>query len=159
VYASSGGINKVVQTVADLEIDDNISRIDFERVHQWLANSYWSPGVARERVEKAARNSAVVVGAYAEGRQVGYLRVVSDKTTFAWVCDVIVDDSFRGRGVGQAMVRYAQEHPELQGLRRWILATRDAHGVYEKCGFNRVQDMDKWMIYRPNPVPGVDDLQ
>jgi GNAT superfamily N-acetyltransferase len=87
------------------------------------------------------------------------LRVVSDNTTFAWVCDVIVDDAYRGRGVGRAMVRFAQQHPDLQGLRRWILATRDAHGVYADCGFEPIINPERWMIYIPNPVPGVDDCR
>ena len=143
----------------EFELDDSLARIDFERVHGWLASSYWSPGVERAKVEKAARNSALVVGAYADGRQVGYMRVVSDRTTFAWVCDVIVDETFRGRGVGRAMVKFAQEHPDLQGLRRWVLATRDAHGVYAERGFEPIVEHERWMIYRPCPVPGVDDCR
>src|SRR5690242_15507402 len=102
------------------EVDDDRDRIDFDRVHAWLSSTYWSPGVPRERVEKAAAGSAMVVGAYAPEGQVGYMRVVSDKTTFAWVCDVFVDEGFRGKGVARAMVRFAQEHPEFTSLRRWI---------------------------------------
>lgn len=145
--------------MADFELDDSLERIDFERVHSWLKDTYWSRGVARERVEKAARGSALVVGAYAGGDQVGYLRVVSDKTTFAWVCDVIVDDEHRGKGIGRAMVRYALTHPDMQGLRRWVLATRDAHGVYADCGFQVLGNPERWMIYLANPVVGVDECR
>jgi GNAT superfamily N-acetyltransferase len=135
----------------DYEIDDDLSRVDFVRVHAWLASSYWSPGVPREVVEKAARGSSLVVSAYLEGEQVGYLRVVSDRATFAWICDVVVDEAHRARGLGKAMVRYAQEHPEHQGLRRWLLATRDAHEVYRSVGFEPLPAPDKWMTYIPEP--------
>src|SRR5437588_450907 len=117
------------------EIDDSAARIDFTRVHSWLESSYWSPGVARERVERAAAGSSLVVGTYRDGEQVAYLRVVSDKTTFAWVCDVWVCESARGNGIARAMVQFALNHPEHRSLRRWILATKDAHGVYAGAGF------------------------
>lgn len=141
------------------ELDDNRERIDFEQVHKWLSSSYWSPGVARERVERAAAGSALVVGAYSPDGQIGYLRVVSDKTTFAWLADVFVDESFRGRGVASAMTRFAQQHPDFPGLRRWVLATRDAHKVYAGCGFVPLNNPERWMIYLPNPVRGVDECR
>jgi GNAT superfamily N-acetyltransferase len=133
------------------QIDDNQERLDFERVHAWLASTYWSPGVARERVEKAARNSSLVVGVYQGDEQVGYLRIVSDKTTFAWVCDVFVDEAHRGKGIARAMVRYAQDHPDHLELRRWILATRDAHDVYAGVGFELIPNPERWMIWFPPP--------
>lgn len=132
-----------------LEVDDDVARIDFAAVHAWLAGSYWSPGVERERVEQAARFSALVVGAYFAGKQVGYVRVVSDRTTFAWIADVFVDPAHRGRGIARAMVRFALEHPNLQGLRRWMLATRDAHGVYAAAGFRGLEVPGEMMIFRP----------
>lgn len=132
------------------EIDDTRERIDFARVHAWLTTAYWSEGVSRERVEKAARGSSLLVGVYnGEGDQVGYLRVVSDQTTFAWVCDVFVDEKHRGQGIGKTMVRFALEHPDHQGLRRWILATRDAHPIYASCGFELLPNPEKWMILLP----------
>ena len=132
----------------EYEIDDSLERIDLERVYGWLTAAYWSPGVSREVVERAARHSSLVVGAYMNGVQVGYLRVVSDKATFAWVCDVYVDEVHRGRGLGRAMVRFALAHPEHQGLRRWLLATRSAHGVYQACGFEALDEPERWMILR-----------
>jgi GNAT superfamily N-acetyltransferase len=135
------------------ELDDTLERIDFARVHAWLTTTYWSPGIARERVEKAARGSSLVVGAYSEEKQVGYLRVVSDKTSFAWIADVFVDASHRGQGLARAMVRYALEHPEHQGLKQWLLATRDAHGVYAAVGFAPLQIPKKWMRYPPETPP------
>jgi GNAT superfamily N-acetyltransferase len=133
------------------ELDENRERLDFARVHGWLTTSYWSPGVSRERVEKAAGGSSLVIGAYKDGEQVGYLRVVSDKTNFAWLCDVFVDEAHRGQGIAKAMVRYALEHPEHQGLRRLVLATRDAHGVYQEVGFEPLPSPEMWMYHAPKP--------
>ena len=135
----------------EYEISDDLSRVDFERVHRWLASTYWSPGVPRDTVEKAAQGSSLVVGAYKDGEQAAYLRVVSDKATFAWLCDVFVDEAHRGSGLAKAMVRFALEHPDHQGLRRWLLATRDAHEVYRSVGFEPLPAPDKWMIYFPEP--------
>ncbi len=130
------------------EIDDSRERIQFDRVHAWLSEAYWSPGVPRERVEQAARGSAVVVGAYLDGVQVAYARVVSDCTAFAWLADVIVDEEHRGRGVGSAVVAHALRHPDLQGLRQWVLATKDAHEVYRRLGFQPTPP-DRYMVWRP----------
>jgi GNAT superfamily N-acetyltransferase len=133
------------------EISDDRAQIDFARVHGWLASTYWSPGIARERVERAAAGSSLVVGAYLGGEQAGYLRVVSDQVTFAWICDVFVDEAHRGRGIARAMVRFALTHPDHQGLRRWLLATADAHAVYAGCGFKPLDNPERWMHIRPAP--------
>lgn len=119
---------------------------DFELIHQWLSGSYWSPGIARDRVERAAEHSSMVVNAYIDGRQVGYCRVVSDRTTFAYLCDVFVGEQARGKGVAQAMVKFAMDDSEHQNLRRWMLATADAHTLYEKFGFELIPNPDRWMI-------------
>ncbi len=131
------------------EISEGIDRTDFERVHGWLSGTYWSPGIARERVERAARNSSLVLGAYVHGVQAGYLRVVSDRASFAWICDVYVDEGSRGQGIARAMVRHAVSHPEHQGLRRWLLATADAQGVYAECGFRPLDNPERFMFLRP----------
>jgi GNAT superfamily N-acetyltransferase len=117
-----------------IELDDDRSRLDFARVHAWLASSYWSPGIARALVERAAAGSHCL-GAYAGGVQVGYARAISDRATFVWIADVWVDEAVRGEGLGQRMVRWFVEHPDYVGVRRMALVTRDAHGVYEKVGF------------------------
>jgi ribosomal protein S18 acetylase RimI-like enzyme len=140
---------QLTANAAETVIDASLERIDFARVHGWLSNTYWSPGVSREKVERAARNTALVIGAYRDGVQVGYLRVVSDKTTFAYIADVYVDEAYRGKGIARAMVRYALDHPEYQGLRRWMLATRDAHDVYRGLGFEAVPNPERWMTYIP----------
>ncbi len=127
-------------------IDTSLERIDFDLVHSWLTSSYWSPGVSQERVERAARRSSLVIGAYNESRQLGYCRVISDETSFAWLCDVFVDEAHRGIGIAKEMVRFALAHPDYQGLRRWVLATRDAHDVYRACGFEPLVNPERWMI-------------
>jgi GNAT superfamily N-acetyltransferase len=143
----------VKTTFRDYELDDDPARLDLATIHAWLAATYWLPGVARETVERAAQYSSLVVGAYHDGAQVGYLRVVSDRATFAWLCDVFVEEAHRGKGLARAMVRFALEHPEHQGLRRWLLATRDAHGVYSACGFQPLTEPERWMFLRPHPLP------
>lgn len=122
---------------------------DFDRVHPWLASTYWSPGISRELVEKAAQNSSLVVNAYDGDAQVGYLRVISDRATFAWICDVYVDESARRQGVALTMLTAAQSHPDHQGFRRWVLATKDAHPVYAKVGYEPLPEPSRWMIRVP----------
>ena len=108
-------------------LSDELERIDFAKVTDWLSGSYWSPGIGRAEVERGARHSSLVVGAYdASGRQVGYGRIASDKTRFAYVMDVFVDSEHRGKGLGQAIVRFAMEHPEHLPVYLWLLATHDA---------------------------------
>ena len=137
-------------------VREGIEAMDFSRVHGWLAACYWSPDIARETVERGARHSALVIGMFtAAGVQVGYARVVSDCTRFAYICDVIVDDAYRGRGIGRSMVRHALAHPELATVKTWTLATRDAHGVYAPLGFKPMTDpesrSESWMVRRVTP--------
>ena len=133
-------------------IEEGGSRIDWPRVHSWLTTSYWSPGITRDRVERAARHSAVVLGAFIGREQVGYLRVISDKTRFAYLCDVWVETAHRRRGLARAMVRYALEHPDFSTV-AWLLATLDAHGVYINLGFSPLKEPQRWMEWKPNPGP------
>lgn len=141
----------------EYEVDDDFDRIDLQAAHRMLAASYWAPGVAFEKVERAARGSSLVVGAYRGPEMVGYLRVVSDRATFGWICDVIIRPDCQRQGLGRAMVAHALAHPEHQGFRRWVLATRDAHAVYQACGFEPLAYPERWMIYFP---PGsIDVLQ
>lgn len=118
-----------------IELDDDKARLDLARVHGWLASSYWSPGIARELVERAIAGSHCL-GAYREGVQVGFARMVTDHATFAWLDDVWVDEAMRGQGIGRAMVRWFIEHPDFADVRRMVLVTGDAHGVYAKLGFS-----------------------
>ena len=130
-------------------IEEGGSRIDWPRVHSWLTTSYWSPGITRDRVERAARNSALVLGAFIGREQVGYLRVVSDKTRFAYLCDVWVETAHRQRGLAGAMVRCAFEQSEFSTV-KWLLATADAHAVYSTLGFSPLKEPQRWMECKPN---------
>ncbi|AEI68852.1 GNAT family N-acetyltransferase [Corallococcus macrosporus] len=115
-------------------ISDDPARIDLDVVHGYLSRSYWSPGIPRNTVERAARNS-LVFGLYSPEGQVGYARVVTDRASFAYLCDVFVLESHQGRGLGQWMMETLLAHPDLRGLRRFLLATRDAHSLYARHGF------------------------
>ncbi len=118
-----------------IALSDDPARLQFERVHAWLAGSYWSPGIDRETVERAARRSHCL-GAYdAAGEQVGDARMISDRATFAWLADVWVVEARRGAGLGRLMVRWFLDHPDYADIRRFALATKDAHGVYATLGF------------------------
>ena len=94
-------------------LSDDRSLVDFDRVHAWLTTSYWSEGITIERVRKAAQHSAIVVGGYRDGVQVAYCRVVTDFVRFAWLCDVFVDSSERGNGVGKRLIEFTLSHPEM----------------------------------------------
>ncbi len=123
------------------------ARMDRDRVFSWIAEqSYWAQGRARETQERAMDGS-FNYGMFddASGEQVAYARVVSDGATFAWLCDVFVDESVRGAGVGVALIEGVCGHLDPMGLRRIMLATRDAHGLYAKFGFGPVADPEMWM--------------
>ncbi len=135
----------------DIEISSDPERLDIDVIHRWLSEeSYWAQGVPRELVERAVANS-LCFGVYLGGEQVGFARVVTDWTTHAWLADVFILSPYQGRGYGKALVAAVLAHPELQGLRRWMLATRDAHGLYAQNGFTPVP-ADRFMERtRPNP--------
>ena len=122
-----------------LELSDDPARLDLDRVHGWLATTYWSPGVARDVVERALAGSWAV-GAYDGGTQVGVARLASDRATFAWLADVFVAPEARGAGVGRALVEAALAQARSWGVRRVMLATKDAHGLYEGYGFTPLED-------------------
>lgn len=114
--------------------------LQLEVIHGYLSRSYWSPGIPREVVEKAVRHS-LVVGAYGpDGAQVGFARLATDHATFGYLADVFVLEAHRGKGLSKAMVGALMDLPEVRGFRRLMLVTRDAHGVYEKLGWGRVED-------------------
>jgi GNAT superfamily N-acetyltransferase len=118
------------------EVDTDPARLDLDAIHGFLVTAYWSPGVAREVVERSIANS-LNFGLYApDGRQAGFARVVSDRAVFAYLGDVFVLPEHRGRGLGVWLVETLLAHPELQGLRRWYLATADAHELYRRFGFD-----------------------
>jgi GNAT superfamily N-acetyltransferase len=120
-------------------ISDDPGDVDLTVVHEFLAKSYWARGIPRETVARGIAHS-LPFSLFLEDRQVGFARVVTDRATFAYLADVFVIDEQRGRGLGAWLVETVLAHPELQGLRRWLLATRDAHALYRKFGFTDVAD-------------------
>jgi GNAT superfamily N-acetyltransferase len=122
------------------ELTGDPARIDPVAAHAYLTRSYWSPGIPLETVRQAIANS-ICVAALKHGEQVAMARVVSDRATFAYLADVYVLEEHRGRGLSHAMLEWLDRHPELQGLRRWALFTKDAQGLYEAHG---------WSVY-PHP--------
>ncbi|MEU6574668.1 GNAT family N-acetyltransferase [Streptomyces sp. NPDC046805] len=131
------------------EFSADPDRVDVDRVHHWLStDTYWATGRPREKHDRAAASS-LNFGVYetASGEQVAYARVVTDRALFAWLADVYVDPAVRGKGVGTAMVRAVIEHLRPYGLTRVLLATDDAHGVYEKLGFGPLDRPEEWMVH------------
>ena len=131
-------------------VSDDPARLDMEVIHGFLSNAYWSQGIPREVVERALRNS-LCFGLYDGDRQVGFARVVTDRATFAYLADVYVLEGHRGRGLSRRLVAALLDHAELHGLRRLMLVTRDAHGVYGKFGFAPLAHPERVMeLHRPD---------
>ena len=131
------------------EFSHDTARVDVDRVHGWLStDAYWAIDRPREQHERAMASS-INFGVYAtaSGEQVAYARVVTDRALFAWLADVYVDPSVRGKGVGTAFVGRIRDHLRPFGVRRILLATQDAHGVYGKLGFRPLDRPDQWMLH------------
>lgn len=138
-------------------LSDDPARLDLDAIHAFLTRCYWSPGIPRDIVARALANS-LCLGIYApDGPQVGLVRVITDSTTFAYLCDVYVLEAHRGRGLSKAAMLFLSTHPRLQNLRRQHLVTRDAHGLYSQFGFTPVGQPELHMekrdpdIYRRLP--------
>jgi GNAT superfamily N-acetyltransferase len=121
-------------------------RLDLDTVERFLRESYWAPARPRAAIEESVRNS-LCFGLYdlAENRQIGLMRVVTDRATFAWLCDVTIDEAYRGRGLGKWMLSEVLGAPETCNVSRWILATRDAHDLYARYGFTSMLHPERWM--------------
>ena len=130
--------------MSDILLSDDAALLDVARIHRWLASSYWSPGIERSLVERAIAGSHPL-GAYRDGVQIGFARMITDHATFAWLADVWVDEAARGQGLGRRMVQWFIDHPDFAGIRRFGLVTADAHGVYEAVGFHAPIRPDRYM--------------
>lgn len=119
-------------------------RLDVDAIHDFLTNCYWAKGISREVVVRSIENS-LCFGVYRGKKQVGFARVISDFATYAYIGDVFVLESHRGRGLSQWMMEEIINHPRLQNLRRWTLLTRDAHGLYARFGFTPVTKPERYM--------------
>ena len=125
-------------------ISTDEERIDLDAVHGFLRESYWAEGISREIVARCIENS-LCFGVYCDGKQVGFARVISDYATYAYIGDVFVLESYRGQGLGKWLMECVVGHPRLQGLRRWTLLTRDAHGLYTHFGFAPLKKPERYM--------------
>ena len=131
------------------------ARLDILAIHRWLSEaSYWAKHIPRATVERAIANS-LCFGVYAsDGQQAAFCRVVTDRATFAWLCDVFVLPEFRGQGLSKQLVSIVLAHPDLQNLRRHLLATLDAHGLYQQQGYTPLKNTERWLeIAHPDPYP------
>ena len=127
------------------EISTDPARLDLDVIHGYLREAYWSPGVPRDVVERSIARS-LCFGLYAPNcAQAGFARVVTDGATFAWIADVFQLEPHRGRGLGVWLMETVLAHPDLQGLRRILLATKDAHELYERFGFVPLPTPERWM--------------
>ena len=134
-------------TVDDYEVRAELSDMDFDRIHPWLStDAYWALGRTRDDVETAAANSLNFGVFTGGGEQVAYARVLTDRANFAWLCDVYVDRDHRGRGVGHRLLEAVVEQLEPMGLSRVLLATRDAHELYARFGFEPLPEPDMFMV-------------
>lgn len=130
-------------------LSDERHKTDLDFVHRELSNSYWSKNIPRETVKRGIEHS-ICFNVFRDGKQIAFARVISDQATFAYLCDVIVTETERGKGIGKMLMNFIMNHPGLQGLRRFTLATKDAHGLYEGFGFKPLLFPDRHMeINRP----------
>jgi GNAT superfamily N-acetyltransferase len=125
-------------------ISTDLSRIDVDAMAVMLARSYWANDRSRKQLECALEHS-LVFGLYDASHQIGLARIISDFAIFAYLCDVFIHEDYRGRGLGKWLMETVHNHPDLQGLRRWLLATRDAHGLYSRYGWVPLNTPDRWM--------------
>ncbi|MBX0326282.1 GNAT family N-acetyltransferase [Oscillochloris sp. ZM17-4] len=135
-------------------ISTDPARLDLDVIHGYLTGSYWAAGRTRAQVARSLSHS-LCFGLYAGDAQIGLARVISDYATFAYLCDVFVLEAYRGHGLGTWLMGAVVAHPDLRGLRRFMLATRDAHGLYAKFGFALISAPEKWMeiVQAAPPAP------
>ena len=125
-------------------ISTDRDKLDFDTIYNFLSESYWAKGIPREIVVRSMQNS-LCFGMFSGAEQVGFARVISDYATYAYLADVFVVEPYRGRGLAKWLMECIVAHPQLQGLRRWTLATRDAHELYAKFGFKPLAKPDRFM--------------
>lgn len=129
---------------APFSVSTQRERLDIEMIHEFLRGSYWASSIPRDVLMRSIEHS-ICFGLYHERSQIGFARVISDRATFAYLADVFVLDAWRGRGLSKFLMECVKAHPELQGLRRWMLATADAHGLYARFGFAALSRPERMM--------------
>lgn len=134
-----------------LKISSNTADMDLNVIHHFLTNSYWAKGISFELVERAVQHS-LCFGVFTDNNeQVGFARMITDRTSFAYLADVFIIDDYRGKGLSKWLMQEIMRHPDLQGLRRMVLVTADAHGLYEQVGFKPLAKPEGYMeLWRPH---------
>ena len=140
----------MIETAGSIVVTTDRSLLDLDMIHGFLSASYWARGIPRELVARSIEHS-LCFGAFADGAQVGFARVITDHATFAYVSDVFVLESHRRRGVSKSLMAAIRSHPDLQGLRRWTLFTRDAHGLYRQYGFHEARHPERLLEILGDP--------
>jgi GNAT superfamily N-acetyltransferase len=136
---------QILETHRDpFTISTDPARLDLDAICDFLKRAYWANTRPRERTERALQNS-LVFGVYDGDRQIGLARVVSDYSVFAYLCDVFIHEDYRAHGLGKWLIQTILEHPDLRDVRRWLLATQDAHELYKKFGFVSIEEPERWM--------------
>lgn len=137
-------MNEWQQGLFTISTDKN--RIDVTMVHSFLSQTYWATGIDVPTVQRSI-NHSLCFGMYKGTTQIGFARVITDYTRFAYLADVFVLDAYQGQGLGRWLIQVIMAYPDLQDVWRWLLATRDAHGLYAKFGFNPLPEPERWMIH------------
>lgn len=130
-------------------ISTDIQKLDLAIIHNFLTNSYWSKGITIEKVKRSIEHS-LCFGVYEGTKQIGFARVITDYTIFGYLADVFIIEEYRGNGLSKWLMECVVNHPEIQDLRSWMLATKDAHSLYEKYGFKKIEEPGKYMS-KKNP--------
>lgn len=131
-------------------ISTDKSKLDLNYIQSVLSKTYWAEGIPVETVEKAV-NGSICFGIYDKNKQIGFARLITDAATFAYLADVFVDAAYQGKGLGKWLIEEIMKHESVQGLRRFMLATKDAHGLYSQYGFVPLTNTDRWMhIHNPD---------
>lgn len=134
----------VVTEMGRFLISTDRAKLDLDVIHNFLTRSYWAAGIPRATVARSIENS-LCFGVYDNSNQIGFARVISDFATYAYLADVFILEPYRERGLGKELMASIMAHPQLQGLRRWSLATRDAHGLYAQFGFTALENPSRSM--------------
>jgi N-acetylglutamate synthase-like GNAT family acetyltransferase len=126
-------------------------KLDIDVIHSFLSRTYWAEGISKETIRKSIDGS-LCFGVFENNKQIGFARMITDKATFAYLADVFIMEAYRGRGLSKWLMEVIMSHPELQGLRRMVLVTRDAHGLYKQFGFVPLINVERWMQKLDNDV-------
>ncbi len=131
-------------------ISTDKEKFDIDLIHSFLTRSYWAEGISKDVIKKSIEGS-LCFGVFEHEKQVGFARMITDMATFAYLADVFIIEEYQGRGLSKLLMEVIMSHPDLQGLRRFMLATRDAHGLYKQFGFTPLTNVDRWMqIHNPD---------